>query len=100
MVKSEMGFVNNNSIVPVRFSSEKERMVMAGIRMMKIIGLIPKKGFKSAVPPSKIFVSYENTHKKRLFKIKKMEIKMYPIIDPKKLRNSFKYNAFIKSTAD
>ncbi len=57
MVKSEMGFVKSNSMVPVLLSSEKDRMVIAGMRMIKIIGLIPKKALKSAVPPSKILVS-------------------------------------------
>ena len=57
MVRSVMGFVNNNSIVPVLFSSENERIVMAGIKIIKITGLIPKNGLRSAVPPSRIFVS-------------------------------------------
>ena len=57
IVKSEIGFVKSNSMVPVLRSSENERMVMAGMRIKKIIGLIPKNDRKSAVPPSKIFVS-------------------------------------------
>ena len=70
IVESEMGLVNNNSMVPVLFSSENERMVIAGISMIKMIGLIEKNGKRSAVPPSKIFVSFENTQRNKEFSTK------------------------------
>ena len=59
MFKSEMGRVNNNSIVPVLRSSAIERMVMAGIKIRKITGDRLKKGIRSASVPSNKFVLYE-----------------------------------------
>ena len=59
--KSEIGFVNNNSIVPVRRSSAIDRMVMAGINIKRITGDKLKKGIKSASAPSSKFVLYDNT---------------------------------------
>ena len=52
MLKSEIGLVNNNSIVPVRRSSAMDRMVIAGIKIRRITGDRLKKGIKSASAPS------------------------------------------------
>jgi hypothetical protein len=46
MFKSEIGLVNNNSIVPDLRSSAIIRMVIAGIRIMKIKGVMVKKGIR------------------------------------------------------
>jgi hypothetical protein len=45
---SEIGRVNNNSIVPVLRSSAIERMVIAGIKIKRINGERLKNGIKSA----------------------------------------------------
>ena len=55
-LKSEIGRVNNNSIVPVLRSSAMERIVIAGIRIKKITGERLKKGIISASVPSNKFV--------------------------------------------
>ncbi|GAL82543.1 hypothetical protein JCM19274_2319 [Algibacter lectus] len=47
---SDVGFVNRSSKVPCFFSSEKLRMVTAGIRNIKIHGANKKKGDKSENP--------------------------------------------------
>lgn len=57
--KSEIGLVNNNSIVPVLRSSAIERMVIAGIKIRKMIGDKLKNGIKSASVPSNKLVLYE-----------------------------------------
>ena len=90
IAKSETGRVNNNSMVPVLLSSEKERMVIAGIRIKNTYGLKAKKLVRSAVPPSRIFEPPENIHRNSEFDIKKIPMKMYPIIDPKKLLSSLR----------
>jgi len=54
--KSEIGRVNSNSMVPVLRSSAMERIVIAGIRIKKMIGERLKKGIKSASVPSKRLV--------------------------------------------
>ena len=59
ILKSEIGLVNNNSIVPVLLSSAIERIVMAGIKTKKITGERLKNGIKSASVPSKRFVLYD-----------------------------------------
>jgi hypothetical protein len=54
-LKSEIGRVNNSSIVPVLLSSAMERIVIAGIRIKKITGDKLKNGIMSAsVPSSKL----------------------------------------------
>lgn len=53
---SEIGRVNNNSIVPVLLSSAMERIVIAGIRIKNITGERLKKGIRSASVPSSKFV--------------------------------------------
>ena len=50
--KSEMGRVNNNSMVPVLRSSAMDLIVMAGINTRKINGDRLKKGIISASCPS------------------------------------------------
>jgi hypothetical protein len=57
--KSEIGRVNNNSIVPVLRSSAIERIVIAGMRIRNITGERLKKGIKSASVPSSKLVLYE-----------------------------------------
>ena len=51
---TDKGLVNNNSSVPCFLSSEKLRMVTAGIRKIKIHGAIVKNGVKSAKPEFKM----------------------------------------------
>lgn len=58
--RSEIGRVNNNSMVPVLFSSAKDFIVIAGIRTKNITGDKLKKGTKSASEPSSKFVLYES----------------------------------------
>ena len=53
----ESGFVNNNSSVPCFFSSEKLRIVTAGIKKISTAGAKAKKGLKSAKPLFKILYS-------------------------------------------
>lgn len=60
-LKSEIGRVRSNSIVPVLLSSAMERMVMAGIKIKKMTGDKLKKGIMSASVPSSRFVLYERT---------------------------------------
>ena len=74
--KSDIGRVKRSSIVPVRFSSAKDLMVIAGIRIQKINGAIPKNVFKSAVPPSITFEAPEKTHKNKLLVMRKIVINM------------------------
>jgi hypothetical protein len=50
--RSEIGLVNNNSMVPVLLSSAIERIVMAGMRIKKISGDKLKNGIKSDSEPS------------------------------------------------
>ena len=54
--KSEIGLVNNNSIVPVLLSSAIYRMVIAGINTKRINGDKLKNGIRSASAPSSKFV--------------------------------------------
>ena len=61
------GLVNSNSIVPCLFSSEKLRMVTAGIKKIKIQGANLKNGLKSANPEFKILKSPSKTHKNKPF---------------------------------
>lgn len=60
-LKSEIGRVRSNSIVPVLLSSAMDRMVIAGIKIKKITGDKLKKGIMSASVPSNRFVLYEST---------------------------------------
>jgi hypothetical protein len=57
--KSEIGRVNSNSIVPVLRSSAIERIVIAGIKIRKIIGDELKNGIRSASIPSSRLASVE-----------------------------------------
>jgi len=57
--KSEIGLVNNNSIVPVLLSSAIDLIVIAGINIKNITGDRLKKGIKSASVPSNRLVLYE-----------------------------------------
>ena len=58
---SEIGRVNKSSIVPVLRSSAIDRIVMAGIKIRKMIGDELKKGIKSASDPSRRFASVDAT---------------------------------------
>jgi hypothetical protein len=78
------GFVSNSSSVPCFFSSEKLRIVTAGIRNRRIQGDKLKNGLKSAKPLSKILNSPSKTQRNNPFIIRKMAITKYPIGDPKK----------------
>ena len=68
------GFVNRSSKVPCFLSSEKLRMVTAGIRKIKIQGAKVKNGLKSANPLFKILKSPSKTHRNNPLRIKKMAI--------------------------
>jgi hypothetical protein len=70
-------------------------MVIAGISIRKMSGDNLKKGIKLASSNSRIFVSPLISQRNNQFKVRNMNIKIYPIIELKKLRNSLKYNAFI-----
>src|SRR5690606_30412823 len=82
--QTESGLVSNNSIVPCFLSSEKLRIVTAGIKKIKTQGANVKNGVKSAKELSKMLKSPGKTHKKSPFKSKKTPITKYPISDPKK----------------
>ena len=84
MCQIEMGLVSNNSSVPCFFSSEKLRIVTAGIRKSKIQGAIVKKGVISANPEFNTLYSPSNTHKKSPLKSKNKAITKYPMREPKK----------------
>jgi hypothetical protein len=84
-----MGFVSNSSNVPCFFSSEKLRMVIAGIKKMKIQGDNRKKEDRSAKPLSKILKSPLNNHKNKPFNNRKTAMTKYPIGEAKKLLISF-----------
>ena len=78
------GFVNNNSNVPCFFSSEKLRIVTAGIKKIRIQGANVKNGLKSAKPLFKILYSPSKTQRNNPFPIRKTAITKYPIGEPKK----------------
>ena len=65
MPQLETGFVLRISMVPVRSSSEKDRMVMAGIKKTKNQGLKLKKAVRSANPAFKMLYSSSKTHKNK-----------------------------------
>ena len=60
------GFVFNISIVPAFISSEKLRMVTAGIKKINIQGERVKKGDKSANPLFKILYSPSKTQRNKI----------------------------------
>jgi hypothetical protein len=64
--KSVSGFVNNNSMVPLFFSSAKLRMVMAGIKKRYTQGAIINKPSKEEYPLSSTLNSPGKTHRNRL----------------------------------
>jgi len=59
MFRSEIGLVNNSSIVPVRRSSAMDRTVMAGIKIRRITCDRLKKGIMSDTAPSNKLVLYD-----------------------------------------
>jgi hypothetical protein len=70
--------------VPCFFSSEKLRIVTAGIKNNMIQGDNVKKGLKSAKPLCNMLYSPSKTHKKSPLNSKNIAITRYPIGDPKK----------------
>lgn len=74
-----IGFVFKISMVPTLYSSANMRMVMAGIRKMKIHGAKKKKPFKSANPVFRILKSPSKTQRNKPFKTKNTAITKYPI---------------------
>jgi hypothetical protein len=80
----EMGLVNKSSIVPCFFSSEKLRIVTAGIKKINIHGAMVKKGDKSANPLFKMLYSPSKTQRNNPLSKRKMAITKYPIGEPKK----------------
>lgn len=93
--KSVSGLVNNNSMVPVLFSSANERMVMAGIRNKNITGALKNNESKVALPPSKMFSFPEKTHMNSPVAKRKMAIVTYPIKELRKDRISLIKRALI-----
>src|SRR5690554_8212455 len=72
--QTERGLVSRSSIVPCFLSSEKLRMVTAGIKKINTQGARVKNGFKSAKEPSRRFKSPSNSHKINPFSNKKTAI--------------------------
>ena len=68
------GFVSNNSKVPCFISSEKLRIVTAGIRKINIQGEMVKKGLKSAKPEFNILYSPSKIQRNNPFRIRKIAI--------------------------
>ena len=95
MSQFESGLVNNNSIVPCFFSSEKLRMVTAGIKKIKIHGANLKNGLISAKPEFKMLNSPSKTQRNNPLSKRKIPMTKYPIGEPKKDFISRNNNAFI-----
>ena len=70
----ESGLVNKSSNVPCFFSSEKLRIVTAGIKKIKIHGAKVKNGLKSANPLFKMLKSPSKTQRNNPLSSKKMAI--------------------------
>jgi hypothetical protein len=85
---SVIGFVTNNSMVPDLFSSEKERMVMAGIKNKNTHGAMLKKLSMLAKPYSNIEVS-GNTHTNIPVTNRNTTIAIYAISELKNPASSF-----------
>ena len=88
-LNSEIGFVSNNSKVPVLFSSEKSRIVIAGIKNIKIEGARMKKFVKLDSPISNRLELPGLIHKKNPVAIRKKTIAIYPVRELRKAFNSF-----------
>lgn len=73
---SVRGLVNSSSIVPVRFSSAKDLMVIAGMMNMKIKGALKKRELSVEIRISKTFSDPLKTHMNRPIANKKMTIVM------------------------
>ena len=71
-------------MVPCFFSSEKLRIVTAGIKKINIHGESVKNGLKSAKPLCKILYSPSKTQRNNPLSKRKMAITKYPIGEPKK----------------
>lgn len=95
MFEIDKGLVSKSSKVPKRFSSEKLRIVIAGIKNNNTHGENLKKGDKSLYPEIRILKSPSITHKKRPFTNKNIDKTKYPIVEPKNDLNSLTINAFI-----
>src|SRR5690606_38805333 len=87
--KCERGLVSNNSNVPCFLSSEKLRMVTAGIKKIKIHGANKKKGDISAKPKIKILKSPLKTHKNKPLSTRKIAMTKYPMGEAKNELISF-----------
>ena len=79
-----IGFVKRISMVPIRFSSAKLFIEIAGIRNKNIHGARLKNGFKSAKPLSRILYPPENTNRKNPQAIRNNPITRYPVRVEKK----------------
>ena len=88
-LNSVIGLVNNNSNVPVLFSSEKSRIVIAGIRNIKIDGARIKKLVKLDSPISIKLELPGEIHRKKPVATRKNTIAMYPVNEFRKAFNSF-----------
>lgn len=85
MDKSEIGFVNNSSNVPLFFSSANERMVIAGIRIKNTHGANANNPSRLAYPPLSMLVPKSAYQRKIDVMAKKIPITTTPIMLLKKL---------------
>jgi len=60
-----MGLVASSSIVPVLYSSEKDRIVIAGTTIINTHGAMMKNDSSEACPASNTFVSPGNTQRNK-----------------------------------
>ena len=87
--------MSKSSIVPVLFSSENNRIVIAGIKKRNTHGAIIKRPSILEKPFSNMLKSPGKTHKNKPVIIKKTIIAIYPVSELKKLLNSFLNNTNI-----
>src|SRR5690606_26249047 len=84
MCKAEIGLVNKSYKVPCFFSSEKLRIVTAGMRKIKIQGDSKKNEDISAKPLSRILKSPLNSQRNNPLSNKNTAITKYPMGEAKK----------------
>ena len=65
--KGRMGRVARSSIVPVLYSSEKDRIVIAGTTIINTHGAMMKNDSSDACPASNTLVSPGKTHRNKPF---------------------------------
>ena len=88
---SVSGRVSRKSIVPVRFSSANERMVMAGTKKRNRNCDRLKSPCKSASPDSTTLFTFGKTQMKSPATIRKTPMKIYPMMELKNAFSSLMY---------